>query len=196
MWCQSSGLCKKSKTEIIFSYVWFGYFVRIGETEFSGFFYEILWLSKTFAGKNVFKCTMFCYERFLLNHSNRMDRKCLEDILIFTVFQNLVQHYPWLWINSTWIMSVYLNKIGHLSRKKLFHQLQKKYSDVWRVHFISLHKQLRFSYPAKYQQRIFVPLSTISTFCFEFKNDLFLFFFFFANYVKAVIRFRNRRGEN
>ena len=114
-------------------------------------------------------------------------------------FKILFQHYPWLWINSTWIMSVYLNKIGHLSRKKLFHQLQKKYWDVWRVHFISLHKQLRFPYPAKYQQRIFIPLSTISTFCFEFKNDLFLFFllfFFFANYVKAVIRFRNRRGEN
>ena len=114
-------------------------------------------------------------------------------------FKILFQHYPWLWINSTWIMSVYLNKIGHLSRKKLFHQLQKKYSDVWRVHFISLHKQLRFPYPAKYQQRIFIPLSTISTFCFEFKNDLFLFFYFFfvfANYVKAVIRFRNRRGEN
>ena len=114
-------------------------------------------------------------------------------------FKILFQHYPWLWINSTWIMSVYLNKIGHLSRKKLFHQLQKKYSDVWRVHFISLHKQLRFPFQPNIRKGYLFPFlpflhSALSskTICFF----SFLLFFFFANYVKAVIRFRNRRGEN
>ena len=36
------GTMQKSKTEIIFSYTWFEYFVRFGETEFSGDFYDFL----------------------------------------------------------------------------------------------------------------------------------------------------------
>ena len=34
------GPMQKSKSEIIFSYTWFKYFVRLDETEFSGVLYD------------------------------------------------------------------------------------------------------------------------------------------------------------
>lgn len=59
----------------------------------------------------------------------------------------------------------------------------------------NLYKQLGFSLSSQISAKEFIPLSTVSIFCFDFENDLFVSIYF-ANDVKADIRFRNKEGKN
>ena len=90
-----------------------------------------------------------------------MHGRYFEDTLDLTVFQNLVRNQQYFLIirkfkvnmpkNVKHYICILLNKLGHLSRERLFYLLKNKYLYVIReFHLIFLHEKLGSSYVVIY----------------------------------------------